>query len=610
MESWWRSLVLLGYNHVVKKLFLIPALAYISLYLGYGFASILFPQTQLVFDQKSAVPETRRLVSYFDNGSLCTLARSEKGFFEGMCRITKDPVAQAVSLTLDPITGKVERALIGNYVLTNNDVYDIDILPTVLQEYSSLTVLVLRHKVRTRRLASVLISSLLFLCGAFLLKKLRGLARPDWYEVIIKPFQYARRPHLIGTFLLGVVVTPFLVGVDALPMYGMISAFNHGIDPYQFQVNTRALTHFQFPNFPYGPSLLLFWGMLDLLTAPFVNLSAPFLGKHIAYSLLFKLGNVALVSVTLLTLAAFVRRAFPHHRSVTSTVVLTISTPLIFYVAFLYVQLDTVPSYFLVAGILCFASPLISGVLLGIAVSMKYQLLIFVPFLLAAYARLLFQKREESPSSVTLIARMFQGLTFGGAFVVSIGLLYGAPILNDSPFSLLLQHFPQKERVWFTTLSYVPGLVVYITPLVLIGLFGWFFFLLPTKRTLSEVQSATLLSLGGIISLFSASLIQTPSTLLQTLPSLFLLYVILPTLWERVGVFFLSLGVLTPWIFSDIGDITRLFQWNDGYFTNLVLTLPPSILTHYSSVTFTISVASLVSLGIMYLRAAHTDSSL
>ena len=55
-------------------------------------------------------------------------------------------------------------------------------------------------------------------------------------------------------------------------------------------------------------------------------------------------------------------------------------------------------------------------------------------------------------------------------------------------------------------------------------------------------------------------------------------------------------------LFSDVGDITRIFGWGDAHFTNLYRTMPHEDKVKYSSVLFSIANSTMLAFSLLMLK--------
>lgn len=359
---------------------------------------------------------------------------------------------------------------------------------------------------------------------------------------------------LLGIVLLiSFVVAP---GVDLPSITRMSSQFVSGGDIYQIQNLREVEVHFiEFNSYPYNPIMLLFYAIPNILSFGF----APFyLQTYVLWlpALIFKICNALLLRETVLSLEGYMSDAGLIQKEQKRTRFwFVFLTPLVFYVAISYIQLDALPMYLMTEGLLQLLQTdekkincAVGSALMAMSCFCKLQNLLLVPVCLLVFFVLIWRKWQEFINTCV--------------YLVTLVLCISNVYLWNPIIGMFLSQNPQSKRIWYTAFPYVHDAVyLYLTlffVILFLGLVGMQF---RSDLSKSQLLFGALLANGALVLLFSATILDTLSTYILSYPALiYILYHEKDDL-RTFFIWVISALILTGWVFGSVGDLTSALHY-------------------------------------------------
>jgi membrane protein len=400
---------------------------------------------------------------------------------------------------------------------------------------------------------------------------------------------------LLAVLLLSFIIAP---GVDLPSITRMSSNFISGGDIYQIQ-NLREMEVYslEFNSYPYNPIMLLFYSLPDILSFGF----APFyLQTYVLWlpAAIFKLCNALLMREVILSLEGYMldcgllsenqkRRSFWF----------VFCTPVIFYVAISYIQLDVLPMYFITEGLLQLlrldekkVNRAVGAVLMAMGCLCKLQNLLLAPACFLVLFVLIWQKKRELFNAVVYLCTLI--------FCMS-NIYVWNPVIG-----IFLSQNQQSKRIWFTAFPYVvDAAFLYLTIFFVVLFFALASLQFRSTLRKEQLLFGALLINSSLVLLFSATILDTLSTYIISFPAfVYTLYQERDDM-KSFMIWAFSILILTQWIFGNVGDVTSALHYlgRTGIFSKIEQELagtPEGI--RLSSTLFTLTKAGLTLYAIMF----------
>ncbi len=110
--------------------------------------------------------------------------------------------------------------------------------------------------------------------------------------------------------------------------------------------------------------------------------------------------------------------------------------------------------------------------------------------------------------------------------------------------------------------------------------------------------ASMLFAQASLLAVYNLSILYTPSSLLQLSAGLMMALALERDWIRRMILYGLALAVVQMWMLGGIGDISRVFGWTANFFAAREAAMPAAKAVHFSSVTFTVSLAGLAALAL------------
>ncbi|MBU7319739.1 hypothetical protein [Paenibacillus oleatilyticus] len=403
--------------------------------------------------------------------------------------------------------------------------------------------------------------------------------------------------------ILSLLVTFFLVvGVDAIGIYNALKINSLGLDIYQFQINKRAYTHFEYTEFAYNPSMLLGWTPIvyvwDLIFGNFNSLRGyPYFQIGI-----FKIMNLLFGLLTALSILSFLidKKVISDWKKIKVSLYLSLFNPVFYYIAILFVQVDTLPMYLIIIGLLLMHkthSPYLSVFVISLGLLTKLQLFLFYPVILITLLFIIFSEQMSFRLKIKRFCLSFL------LHLSVLALFFVVPSQNGSPMYVFLNSFKQTERIWWTVVQYSPQLFLFLSIVLPLTVLLINYYFLHSKISTEKIIINGILLIGSLDYMFNFTIMHSPSILLHTTGAFVILYATSKDFVSKIYIFSVSLLSVFSYFFMDFGDISRIWRgWNAApLFWTKIQSLGEGDTVKMISAVFTISNTAMLALGIIFL---------
>lgn len=323
--------------------------------------------------------------------------------------------------------------------------------------------------------------------------------------------------------------------------------------------------------------------------------------------LLMKCINMMLMNgVVLSVLSYLIDQKVIEEKSAKTVYYWSVFNPLTFWVAIIYIQLDILPVYLIVLGVLLLNKDkhytVLSAVLLALGLSTKMHMLLCLPVVLVTVVTLFVIKKSLF---CTLREKICYAAAWGIVFVSVLFFLLGIFYIRREAFYNVITNTKQIERTWYTAVTYAPGVYLYFSVFILILLFMSGIFLYSTYMDRATAVYSALYYYGIIGLAFSFAVISTPGTYLYSISGFTLLYVSARDNYQRF--LYAAGGIMIAFseLFTRSGDITASLRFfgRQPFFTMLeeqLLGTPEGI--KLASVIFTTAHAAMMTYAVLFYK--------
>lgn len=576
----------------------------IALHLGIASAKLVVRELELAIDANPGHDATGFI--YRDNGTAIAFPENAQGLREGTVPATPErPHATHVTFRRNEASRTLSDVTVDGEPLDASRIVDTrDFMPHT--DAFEFVVLRLPRDDGKRPLAMAGLSALLWIAllalfhPVFERRRALGLSALSLFTVSDGWKKHVPKRAIGIAFGVVLLTTLSIVGVDAVSIYDLFRGSAAGLDIYQFQVNFLALWHFEFPTFPYNPLMLEFWTFFDRPWGALFGHAPLLYGQPYLQVLVIKLVNAGLLTLTILSVISFAEEEKLLTRPSRWLFYLAFFNPVLFYVAILFVQFDTVPLYFITLGVLLShrfdRHGVVGPALFTAGCMMKTQGMVLVPTAAIAFFYNALSSGERRWKTAGL------GL-FAMAFVMAVFRV--APGRYGSPLRYLLDNTAQINRA-FQGYAYAPELYVYFLMGTVTLVLLFFVFSLRVGLAPRDVIVASMLTSGAVIMVFNASHIYTPSTLLQMGGAITLVVAMERDSLRRFAYASATVLIAMSAATQPYGDISRVVPGREGYFTTLVPKLDTLARIKFNSLPFSLSLAAMIAYAVVFLRGARS----
>lgn len=590
----WRRLAILA-------LILLP----IALHFGEATARLLVRDVELAIDTNPEHPEPTGYVAQ-PGAAPIAFVQNERGLREGLVPETPERPATRVEFRWDPVGRNVtEVALDGAPIDPGRVVVVRDETP-LPASFDFVVVRIPRADGRRPFAIAGLVA--LFWLGMLALlhpvierRRALGLAALSLFTYSHAWTRHVKRRDVAIGFAVCAATMFSMVGVDAAPIYDVFRISHAGLDAYQYQVCYHAVWNNEFPTFMYHPLLLEFWTFFDRAWG-LAFAHAPLVGGQPLFQVfLVKLVNTALLQLMVLSVISFAEEEKLLAERPRLTFYLALFNPVLWYVALLFVQFDTVPLYFVTLGVLLShrfeRHGLVGPLFLALGCSMKAQNVLLLPTAGVAFAY------NAMSAGGPLRARLRTVVLGLVTMAVTMFVFRVLPSRTGAPLQQIFASANQLVRA-FNGFPYASVVIVYFVFATLTFVFLAYAFALRLGIESRAMIAGSILTSGAVIMVFNASHLFTPSTLLQIGAAITMALAVERDPLRRVILSIATVLIVLSTATAPYGDIGRMIPGTEGFFTKLDRDFTPAWRTQFMSLTFTLSVSAMFAYAVFFWRGA------
>lgn len=589
-------------NNIKKYLiFLIQAL--LAIFISMNIVNFIIPSPQFSIDSRDGII---RLYHYKNDETNILELKSDDGInYSGVVDSSFFGKEYKVNVVYEDY--KLTAANVNGLDLKNSDIISFrDDGAGGYTPYDNITILKAdkQYKAAERIIAALVLFIFWFLIFALICYQVKKSGKILYKYLIYSDSSILCIPKkfIILSFIVTCIFSVLVPGCDGPGLLGSLSNYQKGIDIYQLQAGANLIYKPDFVYWPYNYTMIMFYGLMS-----FINYIGIGMNFNIIQYLVLRLINMLLINMAVLAIISFlIDKSFIKKESASKIYLFSVFNPLVFYVAVIFLQFDMAPLYFIVLGLLLLTEfnkiPVLIALFTCFGVSMKSQNLILLPTSLVAIGFVILKEMVSKKIDYKKL------ISFSICFILFAVMFVLLPKALGNPIAETMSHVPQAGRIWFTVIQYAPGVVLYITMmmLVLFTLLNLFNFNL--KLNVNRVLINCLLSFGFIIFVFSFSLLSTPSSLVHALPALVIIYALFcKDNLQRFIIFAFSSFVVFEVMFTAIGDITASLSYFNmtGIFIKIEQMLAGTDAgIKWGSSLFTISHTAMLTYAILFLKTA------
>ena len=415
-------------------------------------------------------------------------------------------------------------------------------------------------------------------------------------------FKNIGKKHVIITSIVVLVTIFFVCGCDAYVIVNAMRWFIDGVDIYQFQINTRNLLGTVYAQFPYNPiSMFVYGGFFKVTSFIFKNL--PLVRGYPYFQVfMIKIVNLVLIQLTVLSLLNYlISKKKIDNKKLILIYYLSIFNPILFYVAFLFVQIDALSLFLITFGLINLEkiknNNYIGVLFLSLGLVIKAQLIIFIPIVLLSLFVYCIQKSKLIDGIKKLVCSY--------SIFAIIYLIFN--LINNivkSSYYLVNANLPQSERIYYTLVNYMGPTSIFIS-IFFVGLIIFnYSFSIKVGLDTFNLTKVNLIYLMVLIFTLSSTIVPTPSVYVLSLPA-FVIFLYDEKDYLRLFIIYLfSTGVILLPMLSDYGDIGFLLTGfgKKTFVMNYMEKLESLDYLRLNNVIFTISAATMVAYSIYGLK--------
>lgn len=404
-----------------------------------------------------------------------------------------------------------------------------------------------------------------------------------------------------------VFITTFfvVVGCDARLIVNMTTLFNGGVDIYQLQVNTKIILLREFAEFPYNPMMLYIWSSISYIFTPIFKL-IPVINNYPYLQVgVIKLVNLFFILTSVLSILSFMlKNKYIDMKKAKLVFYLAIFNPVTFYVSILFVQLDALTLYLFTLGILNLSkineNKYIGILFLSIGLLLKMQLIFLIPSTIVTILYIIIFNKDTIKNKLKRIT--ISASIFFTTFILTFGTYY----FLKTPFYFLEKNLSQSDRIWGVTIQYTTGLYLYLAIAAILIVILSFLLSLKSNMKKETIIIYSLIYSAVMIFAFSFAILPTPSIYTVSLAAFVCIMCLEKDILRNVIFSLMSVLIVFGAMFSDYGDITRLFfSWDvTPFLTSKVSNFSDALKVTYNSSVFTISAVAMLFYSIYMAKEA------
>lgn len=587
----------------IKKIILIAIIFVLTLMLSIKIVDMIFYDYMFVVDMQEE--GKYKLANSYENGIYFDLTKNgdyyETAIPENIIGYSLD-----LKIKLDEENKRIDEVIYNDQKLEENNIIKLTDYTNYDSTYKNMPLFMINRNVVKKMCASIALAIVTtIIISIILLKEMKETKKEN--KKFLGIFTYStsflkllKKKDFIILILIFAITLFVTVGCDAKVIANVGNLFAEDIDIYQLQVNSKLITGREYAEFPYNPLMLCIWGGLMTIFRPITKI-LPVIGNYPYFEVgILKLFSLIFIFLTISTVLSFLLdKKIINEKKAKWVYYLSLFNPITFYVAILFVQLDALTLYLIVAGTVLLSNlnknRFLGILLLSIGLMLKMQILFLIPTAVIAILYIIFYNCNDKLA--TKIYRVLKcGIIFGWIALTTFVILY----IMKTPFYHLESNLAQSERLWYTTIQYASTTYIYISLGALAIATILFVLNIHSKMKKENVIMASLIYYSVIIFLFSFAILPTPSIYIVTLGGMIIMLATEQDKLKNIIITLVSTLIIVCPMFSDYGDISKIVKNpnEQGVITTFIQNMPEKDKIKTNSITFTVSAVSMLTYAI------------
>lgn len=572
------------------------ACAYIATSIG----KIVYEEPQVFIDTSNLENNEVQLVIYHNNCTVIPMNKIDEYKYAATLGNELYNKEYSIEVYID-MDRKVRLAYINNQEIASKDIINFSDVIISKDFYPDIVSIKLQEEFNVKRiLLEIAVWGLTVFIGwyIFVNKKIK----PSFFIYSDTALKYISKKDLLVGFTIVTVTGVMILGSDVVPFANILQLQKSGVDIYQFQSAIQVRDGLEYLAWPYDSVTTIFWSLLiNIYNSIFEN--APLLnGIPYIQVYVFKLVNFMLICCTVLAIISFlIDQEILGAKYARKIYYIAVFNPLVFYVAIMYIHIDTLPMYLLIVGLLLLRKrkvyTIIPAMLLGLGLSCKSQVMLLLPTILITSGYLYIINDD-----IKIWYRIKKYIGFLSVLGLVMFIFKLMPLVKETPISVLLDYAPQAERTWYTTIAYAPGVYLYIS---ILGLFGFTLinlFNFNSNCGDNNIILNGLMYYGIIMLVFSFSIMSTPASLLYTFAGFIIIFALSKDKVNIIVISCFSILLVIEQLIGNEGGIGNIFQiigfgWK---LSEVYSVLPEQNQIKLLSTIFTISKATMLAYALYF----------
>lgn len=568
----------------------------ISLYISFIISNLIFPKYQIFIDLQDYLVDDKVLIGVHGQDLV------EYETLDGKVDYTLKILDEDYNLKFNIEKGEVKSLTINDKEWNNL----VKISTYTTNAYYKDTYCIKLNKTSIKHYISFGVFTIIFVIILYLIYK-SLFDKGKHYKLIYSSSSIkaiGKKPIIIS-FVVAILSMVLYVGCDLNVISESVIMYVKGIDFYQM---FSCLNHYKGISllmWQYDSGMLLGYSIPAYITYPLLRFFNPS-GYHWVQVFEYKIFNMVLINLLVLSVISFlIDKKILKKEKAKKIYYVSVFNPLTFYVAEWFLQFDMLPAYLITLGILLMdnlnENKYLSGLLIGLALSCKMTMWMFIPSILILEVYLLLKDKR-------LLAQLKQSFVI----IVVVGIMLICSRVFNSPIASALSGLDQSERIWFTAFPYLSGVYLYIAILGLVSTFMLNYHDVSLKISKANMILITILSFGAITMVFSFGTVSTPSFWLQTMGAFIILFTIKDDNLTLALIMCFAALVALQYACLPEGDITASLYFFDMKPIFTVIKDKAILMgsfEKYQSLLFTISQAAMFSFTIIFSKLLNKFKS-
>lgn len=574
----------------VKSVIAFSVIILISLYISFIISNLIFPKYQIFIDLEDYVVDDKVLIGV-----------------HGQDLVQYDVVDKKVDYDINilgenyNIKFNIENFEIKTLMINDKEWPDLVKISSYTEnKYYQNTYCVKLNKTSNKHYISFVVFTIIFVILLYLVYKALFDKGKYNHKLIYSDSSIkaiGKKPIIIS-FVVTILSMVLYVGCDLDVISESVIMYIKGIDFYQMFSCLNDYKGVSLLMWQYDSAMLVGYSLPAYITYPLLKFFNPS-SYHFVQVFEYKIFNMLLINLLVLSVISFlIDKKILSKKSAKKIYYFSVFNPVTFYVAIWFLQFDMLPAYLITLGILLLdnirVNKYISAVLIGLALSCKMTMWMFIPSIIVLYLYLLLRDKK-----------LLDLLRHGFVLMLIIGIMLICSRIFNSPIANALSNLDQSKRIWFTAFGYLPGVYMYLAILGLLSTFMINYHDICLKVNRTNMLLITILSFGVITMIFSFGTVSTPSFWLQSMGAFIILFAVKKDNLTLILLLCFGALITSSYALLPEGDITASLKFI-GEKPLFTIIKDKAILMgeyeKYQSFVFTVSQAAMLSFSIIFSK--------